>query len=419
MPYCSNCGAEAQEGASFCIQCGTAVVGVNNNSEASSPVSAPTPAATQASAPACNPAPAAFGSPAGTTASVGAGEDTSVNYSAPTPVYAQGCVSAAWQDITNSEGWIGKLFLMALIYLVPILNWVLPGYCMRWSRQLVLGRVENMPKNIFCNRAFINGVFYFVIGLVISIITMFACAILGVIPIIGFLAAVALGLLSTMFLNLCLLRCAVADNLGAGFQWGKIWETLKRNPGSLFCAAVLPGLIISAILGIICTIVISIALVLTVGSSIFDLFDIISYYSDYSGGMYHGYYSYYGYEQLAGFLIRLLCVILPVVIVVAYICGIGSALADLLSLRAVGHWVARYAPDWATDPAVSATAHIYDALETQPVAATASPAPTSSAPVPPAAVPSAPVPPADAAPASPEVAAPPAQPTTPEPPAGV
>lgn len=260
---------------------------------------------------------------------------------------------------------------MALINFIPILNWIIPGYCMRWSRQLVFGRVEDMPKNIFCNRAFVNGVFAFVLGLVIGIVLWICDMILGFIPIIGWIAIIVLSFFAVMFEYLCYMRAAVADSLGAGFQLSKIWEAFTRNLGSLFCATIVPGLIIGIITGIVVTIVISIGIAIVVGGNIFDLIDLIDYYSSFSSSR-AGIY-------VAQTIIQLILSMIPVIIIASYIGGIGTSLTQLLTFRAMGHWVSRYASDWATDPMVTVTAHVYDILEPQQPSAQPTPAPAPNA----------------------------------------
>lgn len=254
---------------------------------------------------------------------------------------------------------------MGLINFIPILNWIIPGYCMRWSRQLVFGKVEKMPKSLFCNRAFINGVFYFVIALVIGIVLAICDSILGFIPIIGWIAIIALAFFAVMFEYLCFMRAAVADSLGAGFQLGKIWEAFTRNMGSLFCASVLPGLIIGIIISVIAGIILSIGFAIVLGGSIFELIDLIDYMNYASS--YSGYSSYYTGYYAAQLILQVIFAMIPAVLIAGYIANVGFAISDLLTFRAMGHWVARYAADWAVDPAITTTAHLYDTLETPQV----------------------------------------------------
>ena len=48
----------------------------------------------------------------------------------------EGCVSAAWHDVKATQGWFGKLLLLGLINIVPILNFVVQGYALQWAREL-------------------------------------------------------------------------------------------------------------------------------------------------------------------------------------------------------------------------------------------------------------------------------------------
>ena len=57
----------------------------------------------------------------------------------PAPVYAQGCIGAAWADIKATPGYIGKLLVLGLIMCVPILNFVVLGYLLHWSREVPFG----------------------------------------------------------------------------------------------------------------------------------------------------------------------------------------------------------------------------------------------------------------------------------------
>ena len=77
--------------------------------------------------------------------------------SGPEAQYQKGCLAAAWGDIMQTKGWFGKVLLLGLVGCVPILNFYVNGYAMRWSRELFLGKVAPMPDRIFGNRMFING----------------------------------------------------------------------------------------------------------------------------------------------------------------------------------------------------------------------------------------------------------------------
>lgn len=254
--------------------------------------------------------------------------------------YAKGCLSAAWSDIMNSPSWFSRVILLGLVAIVPILNFVTMGYAMRWSRQLMLGRIEPMPKQIFVPRAFVNGFFAVVIALVISLVVSICGSLLAFVPVLGALALAVLSIFSSMFQYVAIMRTAVADRLGAGFDISQIWKTFKRNMGELFCAAVLPTLIMSVIAAIIGVILFSLFAVSSLGT-----FANLAYYA------------YDSFDQALA-VMQLLMSMTPVLIVFVVICSFGEAFIYLLTMRAMGHYVTRYAQEWKGEAAVMSTAYI-------------------------------------------------------------
>ncbi len=251
-------------------------------------------------------------------------------------VYANGCMGAAWSDITKSEGWVGRIALLGLINIVPILNWVVTGYAMRWSRKLSLGEITSMPKTIFGERNFVNGAFAFLIALIIGIVTSLVGGVLGIVPILGFLAAIAVSLFLAMFQGLSIMRSAIADRLGAAFDIGKIWEALKRKPGQAFCATVLPGIIVGLIVGVVLIVICLLFMIPIIG----DIAQ-IAYHSSYS------YYSYY--DSMDPFLVlHILSLFVPMMLVCYAIGAFFESIIIVWTYRAIGHYVARYASDWAS-----------------------------------------------------------------------
>lgn len=216
------------------------------------------------------------------------------------------------------------MMLLGLINCVPILNFFVTGYCMRWSRQLPLDQVQPMPKTIFGERCFVNGFFAFVIALVIGVVNGVCSGILGFIPILGALVSIVLGLFLSLFEALSVMRCAVADNLGAGFDIPQIWDLMKKNFGALLCAVIVPALILTAVVVVI-SIFLSLIMVVPVAMNIESI----------------AYSAYWGSSEI-GAMISLLGALMPFMIV-SYLIGMFlSAFYSLLMYRAVGHYIARY-----------------------------------------------------------------------------
>ena len=258
--------------------------------------------------------------------------------SGPEAQYQKGCLAAAWGDIMQTKGWFGKVLLLGLVGCVPILNFYVNGYAMRWSRELFLGKVASMPDRIFGNRMFINGFFAFIIGLLLSIVGGLCSALLGAVPIVGAICGVAIYLVIALFQYIAVLRTAIADRLGAAFDIAQIWRTCWRNLGALLCATIVPILIYTAVV-----FVIVFALMVIVGLPLIGTIAEIGVY---------------GSSSYAAALLSLMGALIPVFLI-CYIVGCFlDAFLTLLTTRATGHYVARYAQDWKAEQAVMSTAHI-------------------------------------------------------------
>ncbi len=256
-----------------------------------------------------------------------------VPYGAPTkPVYAQGCLGAAWKDITSSEGWFKKILLLGLIMCVPILNFYVYGYCMRWARQLVLGKIDKMPKKIFEEGNFSQGfyafVWIFVFGLVVSI----ASTIFGFIPILGAIAVICLGLFAAMFELMGTMRVAISKNLGRAFDIKEDWRGFTKNFGSLFCLSIVPQL--------------TLLIPIFVGALMIMPMIFATVWSEPFQGMMYS-YSGYGIESVLMVISTILMFLPAFLLYYVFIC-LFEGFVYVWTYRAVGHYVARELPDWSS-----------------------------------------------------------------------
>lgn len=223
-----------------------------------------------------------------------------------------------------------------------------------------MGRIEQMPKSIFANRAFVNGAFWFVISLVFGFVSSIVCGIVGIIPILGWIAAIAIALFMNMFTYLAAMRAAVADRLGAAFDISKLWNSMKKNPGSLLVVTIVPGLIIGAVVCIIAFIIILIAIPL-VGTDILNMAYLLN---DYGYGYSYGHGFDYGMYAPSDFaiamaVINMIGMFIPAFLLIYLIGCFATAFEQVLVFRALGHWTARYASDWTTDPSIAQSMNMY------------------------------------------------------------
>lgn len=258
----------------------------------------------------------------------------------PEAQYQKGCLAAAWGDIMQTKGWFGKMLLLGLVGCVPILNFYVNGYAMRWSRELFLGKVAPMPERIFGNRMFVNGFFALVIGLLLSIVGGLCGALLGIIPIVGALCSIVIYLIICLFQYVALMRTAIADRLGAAFDISQIWHTCWKNLGALCCATIVPNLIFSVVV-----FVVVFALFMILGLPMIGSIMEIGYYGPES-------------PQAINAVFSLLGMMVPFLIICYLIGSFLNVFLTMLTMRATGHYIARYAQEWKGEQAVMSTAYI-------------------------------------------------------------
>lgn len=271
-------------------------------------------------------------------------------------VYEKGCLGAAWQDITNSKGWFGKLALMALIEFVPILNWVVDGFALRWGRELIFGKIQDMPKKIFGNRCFVTGAMNFLVVLVLILATTLITSLLGLFPVVGAIIGVMISVFATMIINICRMRMAIFDELSEGFAVGKGYEAGKGNWGKVFCVGIVPDLLCSLIADAI------IIVLLLIFAAVFGAVYLVNF-SDLV--MQYGGLDNFGYAVEADSTLQLAIATmvlngvlagLPFLILGWYIWNLFKVTAIVWGARATGHYAARYCKNWKTEPSFSMVA---------------------------------------------------------------
>ena len=371
---CPGCHAEVSPGAKFCGKCGTklevveeaAGVSVTTPSANAQVTTQPVSAAASGGSGADVPVPGGDGSGAGTpvfhrtphgpaaangnfagggyTAATGfastSGGASAGGYAAPTGYAAapQGCLGAAWHDITSSPGWVKRVLLLMVMNCVPVLNFFAKGYNLQWGAQAARGDVQPLPRGVFGKKTFLAGVLFAVINLLGGIASAVLYA-LNLIPLVGFIAALVADLFVGAFLSLAAVRMMLYRSFGEAFELSELCAKYKKSLGSLFAAACVPGIIVGVAFFLVVTVVLVVmVLVSMAGSSGY-----YGYGYDSSSLMY--YLRGFGYDPV-GSLFALLSVFGVLTLVLAALYFFANGLAEIWSMRAVGHWVARNAPDW-------------------------------------------------------------------------
>lgn len=296
MSYCGNCGAECAESANFCTNCGTPVQRAQQ--AAATDAGSQEPATQPAGAPASN-QPSATAEPA---VNPYTGKKTS-----------EGLLRLAVNDVKTAVG-MKQLVLLTLMSCVPILSFVPTGYALKWGRLAAFRTGDPLPEDLFGNKAFVTGFYAFVISLVFGLVA----ALVAAVPLVGWLVSLAV----YPPLYLCLMLMATMDDLSAGFRISDMWEKLKQDVGGLLVIVFVPLL---AVLGI--ALLATFVLCLVWGVLAFVPADPL----------------FYDASRLA-----MPAVILALTLTLAVSFGLMFVAfkATLISFRALGYWIGRFAPDW-------------------------------------------------------------------------
>lgn len=231
-------------------------------------------------------------------------------YPAPNKVQYRDALRKGWEDLRTMPNWMAKVLLLGLISFVPILDFFVFGFAMRWGARAAFKDGRNDLK-IFQEGAFVIGFFAVVINLIWGV----AFTIVGIIPLVGVVVAV----LAAPLMQLCVMRLALSRQFGDAFTFDRIWPTFKENFGSTMALYWLPNLITVAagiIFAIIAIFVSGIFVAAVNAESALIIF------------------------ALFGFVL---------LFILAYVLCVLAVGVQLVVFRAFGYWIAEAQPDWVAD----------------------------------------------------------------------
>ena len=286
----------------------------------------------------------------------------------------EGCVGAAWRDISGSEGWLKRILLLCLINCVPVLNFGVQGYSVRWASELSFGKRAPLPKAVFEKGTMAVGFFAMLVrlGLVFALgiagfaAWMLVSSLVGMVSpiaagVVGIVLLVALWVFEMFFFNpavdASVIRMSVVGSLDSGFELKRVWAAFMTSKGGLIAASIVPRLIVGLIVGALIT------LVMLVGGSVAG----IGLNTVAGGNMAHLQdYMAHNPQVAVQVTSRLGGGFMLLSILVSLITVAFATFATLFTDRAVGHWVARTAPEWANEATGSAKG--WDSAAPQPEA---------------------------------------------------
>lgn len=386
--FCPQCGASMKDDARFCPQCGAP------NKRAQAVGAAPQQPGAQ---PTQTAGATAQQPPVGAPFQPGPQQVPPMPQPMPGVLYPKGCLAQAFEDMTKIPGVLKRVlqiaFVPALISLVSIFVLIIPfvggllcpiglvfayiamvsgsGWAIEWGRDLSRGKGFDTNKPLIrtstFSLGFFSGTLTSVLGLIafipsvclnVAAITIgiagggmiglgfgggyysgwsalgALAALVGLLVVVANIASFVLSIIVNMVSQATVMHLAVTGRVESAFSLGKVWKNCKKELGKLFCATILPDILVSLIAGII------VIVLLVIGTGIIG---------SMAYSTYNGYYSgYYGYSS-RGIIDTLLgggAVAIIVVMLIVFVICFASVFGSMLKYRALGHWCARYAEDW-------------------------------------------------------------------------
>lgn len=271
--------------------------------------------------------------------------------------------STAWNDIKNSEGWIGKIFLLGLINFIPIFGQMtVYGYAFEWGHKAAWGMHTPLPRKIYGRKnskmlrwGWFALVILFVCAVIPAIVTGIGNAISdsstaaqtaamyshhyhasmatgnvllgalgGVIAFVGFVLSIA----AVFFFWAGTMRMMMYDRLGTGLQFGKVWSMIKHDFG---------GLLRIFGMSIVCFVVYFLVFAIVVSIVGAGVIGTLFVGAAAGSGMYS-----MDSDAALGFILMALVSALPLVIVLYYLSSVAEAFIQLLVSRALGYWTRQF-----------------------------------------------------------------------------
>lgn len=298
MAFCSQCGNEIAEGASFCGKCGTPVGGgVNPNASAPQQAYYQAPAAPQ-----------------------------------------KGPLSKAWEDFKGSPSKFMITLKLALFQFLPgVGSLALNGYALTWGKEQALGKSNPMPTKIVRPGVFDSGLYVYgaslIIGFCVIVLSMILSAILGLAH-LGWLASLlffVFNIFFAPFVNIAYFRSALCGKVRAGLNLKAAWDlfSAKGKMGKFMGAYWAVNILVMLILFLVFMIFISIAMGVGVMSA--SSLSSLGYMSSSSL-----YYSYAPTMVLSS-LISIMFALLPLVLILGFACFFVATMGYIITIRAFGY----------------------------------------------------------------------------------
>ncbi len=237
-----------------------------------------------------------------------------------------------------------RSLLLTLCSLVPILNWCICGFAARWGREICLGVNRRLPSTIVSDDTFISGAKIWLVNLCWVLGLVLVGCLLWMIPVAGPILVCLLFFVYVFVAPLLNFQVALSSKLVVGFTGvRRAFLLLGKKPIKTLGATFAPVLVVNLIVGVLDSVVGG-ALLTAVASSLVNILS--SYASSFVSGFFTG-------ADLSSVLMAFLNELDGVYTVGVYgffflyfIFKLAGVIANLWTYRAIGHLIAREAPEW-------------------------------------------------------------------------
>lgn len=251
---------------------------------------------------------------------------------------------SGWADVTRSKHWFVRSLLLTLCSLVPVLNWCICGFAARWGREICLGVNRRLPSTIVSDDTFISGAKIWFVNLCWGIVLVALACLLFLIPVAGPILVCLLLLVYVFVAPLINFQVALSSKLKIGFTGiGRAFKLLWKKPVKTLGSTFSPVFVVNLIVGVF-NVVVGGALLVLVASSLVSVFSDLA--SNFVSGFFSGADLSTVLETFLNDFDSVFTASAYAFFILYFIYKLAGVIANLWTYRAVGHLIAREAPEW-------------------------------------------------------------------------
>lgn len=247
-------------------------------------------------------------------------------------------LSRAWEDWKASPSkWMIALKI-ALLQMVPAAGGIVgSGYATHWGRECALGRHELMNEKIIRPGVLDAGLYSYGVNLIwacISMVLFFVVSgILGALRLgwLGLLLLIVYWIASTGFFAILSMMAAICGRVRDGMNVSRAWAMVKESKrfGEVMSAVLVPGILAGLLAIVVCLLwglIMGVGAAMGIGGAALSY----SYYYDMTAMI----------TSLIGTMIGFIVSLIPMLFCLSFF----SISAQVISMRAIGYWLADFNP---------------------------------------------------------------------------